>query len=51
MALRSLWATRSRHHHPDSNQELLTEILKILAIFAGGFGTGFGAKAYIDKKK
>ena len=33
------------------NKELLVDILKILVVFAGGFGSGFGYKSYIDKKK
>jgi hypothetical protein len=33
------------------NKELLVDILKILVVFAGGFGSGFGYKAYTDKKK
>ena len=35
----------------NSNTELYKEILKLLAVFAGGFGGGFGVKSYIDKKK
>lgn len=34
-------------HHKD----LLAEILKLLAIFAGGFGAGFGVKSYLGKKQ
>lgn len=34
-----------------SNTELYQEVLKLFAIFAGGFGGGFGVKAYIDRKK
>lgn len=30
--------------------ELYKEILKLLAIFAGGLGSGFGIKSYMDKK-
>lgn len=33
------------------NADLLAEILKILVIFAGGFGGGFGFKSYLEKKK
>ena len=33
------------------NQALLNDILKILLIFAGGFGSGFGYKAYLEKRK
>lgn len=34
-----------------NNQSLLIDILKLLVIFAGGFGSGFGVKSYLDKKK
>lgn len=34
-----------------SDSELYKEILKLFAVFAGGFGGGFGVKAYIDRKK
>lgn len=33
-----------------TNQSLLSDIIKILVSFAGGLGSGFGLKAYIDKK-
>jgi len=35
----------------NSNSPLYQELLKIIAIFAGGFGSGFGIKGYIDKDK
>jgi hypothetical protein len=35
----------------NDNKELLTDILKILVVFAGGFGSGFGFKSYLDKKR
>lgn len=31
--------------------ELYKEILKILVVFGGGLGSGYGLKSYIDKKK
>ncbi len=34
-----------------SNTDLYKEILKLFAIFAGGFGGGFGVKSYLDKRK
>ena len=34
-----------------NHKDLLADILKILAIFGGGFGTGFGVKAYLERKK
>lgn len=30
--------------------ELYKELLKLLAVFAGGLGSGFGIKSYMDKK-
>jgi hypothetical protein len=33
------------------NAGLLSEILRIFVIFAGGFGSGFGVKSYLEKKK
>lgn len=33
-----------------SNLELLTNILKLLVIFAAGVGGGFGLKSHLDKK-
>lgn len=30
--------------------ELYKELLKLLAMFAGGLGSGFGIKSYMDKK-
>ncbi|MBF0464568.1 MAG: hypothetical protein HQK88_00285 [Nitrospirae bacterium] len=35
----------------NTNKELLSDILKILLIFVGGFGSGYGFKAYKDKKE
>lgn len=34
-----------------NNQGLLNDILKILVVFAGGFGSGFGFKSYTEKRK
>jgi hypothetical protein len=33
------------------NVGLLSDILKLLVVFAGGFGSGFGLKTYLEKKK
>lgn len=33
------------------NAVLFSDILKVLVVFAGGFGSGFGFKTYIEKKK
>lgn len=33
-----------------NDTDLYKEILKIFAIFAGGFGGGYGVKTYFDKK-
>lgn len=33
------------------NTELYKEILKLLAMFLGGLGSGFGLKGYLDRKK
>ena len=33
------------------NRDLFIEILKVVAIFAGGFGSGYGIKSYRDNKK
>jgi hypothetical protein len=33
------------------NVALLSDILKLLVVFAGGFGSGFGLKTYLEKKK
>ncbi len=33
----------------NNNAALYTEILKLMAVFAGGFGGGFGVKSYLDK--
>lgn len=30
--------------------ELYKELIKLLAVFAGGLGSGFGIKSYMDKK-
>jgi hypothetical protein len=35
----------------DRNPVLLKDILTVLGIFAGGFGSGFGVKAYQDRHK
>jgi hypothetical protein len=35
----------------DRNPALLKDILIVLGIFAGGFGSGFGVKAYQDRNK
>ena len=35
----------------DKDIEIYREILRILAIFGGGFGAGFGLKTYPDKNK
>lgn len=34
-----------------SNKDLLGDILKMLAVFAGGFGSGFGVKTVLGKKE
>jgi hypothetical protein len=33
------------------DKELYQEILKLLAVFLGGLGSGFGFKGYLDRKK
>jgi hypothetical protein len=33
------------------NTELYKEMLKLLAMFLGGLGSGFGLKGYLDRKK
>ena len=33
------------------NVDLLNDILKLLVVFAGGFGSGFGVKTYLGKNK
>lgn len=35
----------------DNNKDLFLEILKISVVLLGGFGGGYGYKAYFDKKK
>ena len=35
----------------DRNPTLLKEILVVLGIFAGGFGSGYGVKAYKDRDR
>ena len=35
----------------NNNKELLADIIKILVIFAGGIGGGFGLKSHLEKKK
>jgi len=34
-----------------NDKELLQDILKIIVVFAGGFGSGYGLKSYFDRKK
>ena len=34
-----------------ADKGMLQDILKILVVFAGGLGSGFGLKSYLDKKK
>jgi len=34
-----------------SNKDILTDILKILAVFAGGFGAGFGTRSFMQKER
>ncbi len=33
------------------DKSLLLDLIKIIVIFAGGFGSGFGLKSYLDKRK
>jgi len=34
-----------------SHKDLLTDILRLLLAFAGGFGAGFGLKSYLEKRR
>ncbi|MCX5905320.1 MAG: hypothetical protein NTV89_18040 [Proteobacteria bacterium] len=34
-----------------NNKDLLLELFKLIVIFGGGFGSGFGVKSFLDKKK
>ena len=34
-----------------SNTEVYRELIKLIAVFFGGFGGGFGVKSYIDRNK
>ena len=35
----------------DIDKELWKEIVKLFAVFAGGFGSGFGVKSYLDRNR